>query len=88
MTTEPEDMPRERASDVPEGAEVRADGSYVQAPEDLTDEQRAELAPTDTVEDVEAREEAERQRELALQDSPPREQGTAVDPTIFPGSNL
>lgn len=65
--TAPEELERERASDIPEGAEVRADGSYVTPPESLTEEQRAELLPPEQTEDEKARESAaeELQRERA-----------------------
>lgn len=80
--TSPEELPRERASDVPEGAEVRADGSYVQPADSLTDEQKAELLPpeqTDEEKQREAKREAEKvDREVAATDSVPREQGTVV----------
>lgn len=85
--TQPEDMPRERASDVPEGAEVRADGSYVTPADSLTDEQKAQLLPPQQseeeakreLEQLEAAERAEndrQQRELASQDQVQRELGT------------
>lgn len=68
-------LERERASDVPEGAEMRADGSYLTPVEDLTDEQKAELLPDpDAGEDEDAR----LQREQAELDSPSRELGTDV----------
>ena len=72
--TEPDTelLERERASDVPEGAELRADGSYLTPVEDLTDEQKAELLVGDS-DDANVRE-----REQADLDSPPREQGTNV----------
>lgn len=82
--TSPEEMPRERASDVPEGTEVRADGSYVTPAESLTDEQKATLLPPEQTEEEKAREEARLQeladaeRELAELDTPPRELGTTV----------
>lgn len=84
--TSPEELPRERASDVPEGAEVRADGSYVTPADALTDEQKTALLPPAQTEEEKAREEArlqeladaEAERELASMDSVPREQGTVV----------
>lgn len=80
--TSPEELPRERASDVPEGAEVRADGSYVTPAEALTDDQKSELLPPEQT-DAEAEaelaklEQADRERAVAS-DSVPREQGTVV----------
>lgn len=77
--TEPESLERERASDVPEGAEVRADGSYATPVENLTDEQRAMLPdPDEAAAAAEADEEARLAREEGAQDSPPREVGTRV----------
>lgn len=92
--TAPEELERERASDVPEGAEMRADGSYLTPVEDLTDEQRAELLPPEQTDEEKAREalQAEQEgqrvseaanvddaeRQRAELDSPPREMGTNV----------
>jgi hypothetical protein len=80
--TSPEELPRERASDVPEGAEVRADGSYVVPADSLSEEQKLELLPPEQTDEEREREEAKAQadadRELAALDSVQREQGTVV----------
>lgn len=69
--TEPEKLERERASDVPEDAQMRADGSYTApAITEMTDEE------------IEKFKKAE--REQAAQDSPPREQGTKVPAVSAP----
>lgn len=75
MTT-PEELPRERASDVPAGAEVRADGSYLTPVGDLSEQQRAELLPpeqTDQERELEAltdQERAERASDAENVDDP------------------
>lgn len=80
--TEPEKLERERASDVPEGAEVRADGSYVIPADTLTEEQKETLLPPEQTEQEKAleaehlQELADAERQSADLDSPPREQGT------------
>lgn len=87
MTSMAEELPRERASDVPEGTEVRGDGSTVTPVSALTDQQKAELLPQAQTEQdaaLEAEqaasaEQAAAEREVASMDSVPREQGTNVD---------
>lgn len=76
--TEPEMLERERASDVPEGAEVRADGSYLTPVEDLTDEQQAELLPSETDEVSAEPDEVLPPSEQGSFDAMPRETGTVV----------
>ena len=86
MSNQAEELPRERASDVPAGLEVRGDGSTVTPVSELTDEQKTELLPPAQTEQEAAletqqaadAEQAAADREVASMDAVPREQGTDV----------
>lgn len=69
--TSPEEFPRERASDVPEGAEMRADGSYLTPVENLSEQERVELLPPEQTEEEKLRElQQEEERVLRASDAP------------------